>query len=192
MATANALRIVHQSGILYADVTTLASAPFGGVCLGYVKDLEFRFQRRTQIVTAEEWGGQAVDQIDLGESAVIAGILRGVDPDAINKVFANTAAGTTSGERVVKGAVNGTNRAGYSLYNKAFKLLFAPDDTDRGQFIVVYKAIPLVDEAAAMQTRLDAELGIAVAFWGVPDTGTGTTKAVYQIGRREDLSLSAP
>lgn len=192
MATATPIRIVEQSGLLYAGVTSLSAANYGGTCLGYVKDLEFRFQKRNQIVTAEEWGGAAVDAIDLGDTGIIAGILRGLDPDALNKVFPNTAAGTSSGERVVKGAVNGTVRAGYSLYGKAFKLLFAPDDTARGQFIVVYKAIPLVEESAAMQVRLGAELGVAVAFWGVPDTDTGSTKATYQIGRREDITLTPP
>lgn len=190
MATASPLRIVEQSGLLYAGVTSLSSANYGGTCLGYVKDLEFRFNRRQQIVTAEEWGGAPVDAIDLGDGGIIAGILRGLDPDALNKAFPNTAAGTSSGERVIKGAVNGTLRPGNSLYDKAFKLLFAPDDVARGTFIVVYKAIPLVDEAAAMQTRLGAELGVAVAFMAVPDTTTGTTKQTYSIGRKEDISLT--
>ena len=192
MATQTPLRIVEQSGVLYADPTSLSSVSGYGTCLGYVKDLEFRFGRRVQPITAEEWGGAPVDGIDMGEWCVVAGVLRGLDPDALNKVFVNTAAGTSSGERIVKGAVNGTVRAGYSLFGKAFKLLFAPDDTARGTFIIVYQAIPMVDEAAAMQMRLGAEKGVAVAFWGVPETAVGTTKAVYQVGVKQDISITAP
>lgn len=192
MAALNPLRIVRQSGALYAGPTSLSSASGYGTCLGYVKDLVFRFAKRNQAITAEEWGGKTVDVIDLGTEAIIAGILRGTDPDALGKVFPNTATGATSAGRVVKLSAAGADRAGASLYGSAFKLLFVPDDTDRGEFIVVYKAIPLVDEAAAMNLRLDEELGIAVAFWGVPDTDTGSTKAVAQIGKREAVSLTPP
>src|SRR6185436_18831553 len=192
MAALNPLRIVHQSCAIYADPTSLASASGYGTCLGYVKDLEFRFNKRNQAITAEEWGGKTVDVIDLGTEAIIAGILRGTDPDALGKVFPNTATGSTSYGRLVKLSAAGSDRAGASLFASAFKLLFAPDDTDRGEFIVIYKAIPLVDEAAAMQLRLGAEIGIAVAFWGAPDTTTGTTKAVAQIGKREAISLIPP
>ena len=192
MAVLNPLRIVQQSGALYADPTSLASVAGYGTCLGYVKDLEFQFRKRNQPITAEEWGGKIVDQIDLGSEAVIAGVLRGTDPDALGKVFPNTATGSTSYGRLVKLSAAGDDRAGRSLFGSAFKLLFVPDDTDRGEFIVIYKAIPLVEEQASMAIRLGTEMGIAVAFMGAPDTATGTTKAVAQIGRKEAISLTPP
>lgn len=193
MSAPNVNRIVMNRGVLYADVTSLTAANYGGTALGEIRDIELRFLKRNQVVTAEEWGGKAVNWYSLGEECVIAGILRGgTDPTALNKVFDNSTAGTSSGERVVKGAVNGTVRAGYALDAKAFKLLFAPDDTARGQFVVVYKAIPLIEEAAIQQMRLGAEQGIAVSFWGIPETSVGSTKAVYQMGRKEDLAITAP
>ena len=81
-------------------------------------------------------------------------------------------------------------RAGAWGSDREFKLLFAPDDLSRGQFIVIYKAVPLLDAAAKLALRLDQELGIAFVFAGRPATETGTKKSVGQIGVREAISLT--
>lgn len=193
MGTGTATRIVQQAGALYFGVTSLTAANFGGTCLGHVRDIEFRFPRRSVPLTAgDDFGGSVVDVLDCGDDCIVAGVLRGWDPDAIGQLFPNTSTGTSSGDRVVKGAVNGTNRSGRLEAASAVKLLYAPTDVERGLFVVVFKAIPLIDESAAMRLNLSAEVGIPFAFYGVPDTATGSTKATYQFGRKSDISLTPP
>lgn len=190
MATASAIRIVRQSGLLYADPTSLIAAPFGGTCLGYVKDLECRFTPRTLENTAEEWGGRAVDVLELGEDLRMAGVLRGMDSDAIGKLFENTATGATSAGRTINIQAAGTIRAGAWGSDREFKLLFAPDDLSRGQFVVIYKAIPMLEAAAKLALNLANEIGVAFVFIGRPATETGSKMSVGQIGTREGIALT--
>ncbi len=190
MATGSPIRIIQGKGALYAGPTSLTAANYGGTPLGLVRNLEFRLKARNKVNEAEEWGGAEADNIGLGKSAILGCTLRGFDPDALNKLFDNTTAGTSSGERRVDLQAAGAIRAGYPGSSKSFKLLYAPDDADYGTFIVIFKAIPIVEESAVIALHLGEEAGIAAAFMGIPETGTGTKKAVASWGRREDISLT--
>lgn len=190
MATPNPIRIVQGKGTLYADPTSLSAANYGGTPLGLVRNLEFRIRRRNKVNEAEEWGGAEADNIGLGMSAILGFTTRGFDPDVLNKLFDNTTAGTSSGERRVDLQAAGAIRAGYPGSSKSFKLLYAPDDADYGTFIVIFKAIPIVEEEAVIPLHLGEEPGIRAAFMGIPETGTGSKKAVASWGRREDISLT--
>lgn len=152
--------------------------------------MECRLSPRVLENTAEEWGGAFADALELGEDMRMAGVLRGMDPDALGKLFANTGTGATSAGRVVNIQAAGTIRAGAWGSDREFKLLFAPDDTARGQFIVIYKAIPMLDAAAKLALRLDQELGVAFVFAGRPATETGSKKSVGQIGVKEAVTLT--
>jgi hypothetical protein len=188
MATANVNQIRTIPGRLIKDPTDLSSAPnFGGTPLGLFRDVEFRFGYRTELITAMEYGGTPVESVYLGETAVLAGLLRSEDADAIGSIFPNSTLGTSSGERTIDGNAfqTGKNRSGYLLSSKAIKLLFAPKDYERDPFIVIYKAIPALEEAAALQLAVTREYGIAVAFHAIPDS----TGRLYRIGRREDIAL---
>lgn len=187
MATANVNNILRVPGRLVKDPSALASAfPHGGTALGLTRDMEFRFGFKTSVVTGEEFGSSVVETIYAGEAVIFAAVLREFDNDALSAIFPNTTTGG-SGDEIIeyKPGDNTTNRPGTLLSTKAFKLLFSPRAVDAHPHILIYNAIPAVEEAAMLQASLGHEFGIAVAFHGTPDA-TGRT---YQIGKRADLTL---
>ncbi len=173
------------SGRLCHSPTDLAAPfPHGGTALGVVRDVKFRLLGRTRPIRAEEWGGLAVDYLGTDQGAVLGFILRSWDNDALQAVFADTAAGG-SGKRVVRGrATTEGCRAGGKLSARARKLLFSPDDSHDPGFLVS-KAIPLPEENAELRFLLPEEIGIPVLWHCIPD-GSGN---LYQLGRLEDLTL---
>lgn len=187
--SANSLTELRQeSGKLIANPTTLVAASnYGGTVLGEIAFIEFRFLPRYRPITAEEWGGAVADVVNLGDSAAVAGVLRGNDSDAISTIFPNTAAGGSRG-RSVKGQANGTIRAGSLLSDRSVKLLFAPDDSEHGTHVILYRAIPSVATAASMGLYLGREKGIPFSFYAVPVEDSA--RSVYQLALRENLTLS--
>lgn len=187
MSTANSRNIIRVPGRLYADPTDLSiAAPYGGTALGIVRDSEFRFGIKTKLVTAEEWGGQTVEGIYGGETAIFVAVIRGYDDDMIRTVFMSTGLGESGNRRIryEPGNTGNVNRPGTKLSDKAFKLLFAPKNPLHPA-IILYRALPAVDEAASLQLSLSEEFGIAVAFYAIPDD----SKRVYNIGLIGDLVL---
>jgi hypothetical protein len=187
MSTATTRKVLRLPGRLCAGPTDLTTAfPHGGVALGITRDAEFRFNIDKHIITAEEWGNIPCEIIMGGESAVMGCVLREFDNDMIGKVFLNPSAGTSSGDQVIYSKTPAaTNKPGYRLSVKGFKLLFSPKAVDTHPHILMYNALPIVEESALVQASLAEELGIAVAFHAVPDS----TGRVYAIGKREDLAL---
>jgi hypothetical protein len=160
--------------------------PHGGTALGITRDAEFRFNHRHHIVTAEEWGNSPCEVLDCGEGAILACVLREFDNDMLAKVFLNTATGASSGDKTLSfGPVLATNKPGYRLSVKGFKLLFSPRSVDTHPHILIYNAAPVMEDAALIQMSLAEEMGVAAAFIALPDA----TGRVYAIGKREDLSL---
>lgn len=183
MATADIKNIVRLRGRLVKDPTNLSTAfPHGGTALGLARDMVFRFGFKTTFVHAEEFGAR-VETIFAGETAVFAAVLREFDKDAVSAIFPNTGA---SGA-LIKGNASGSgiNRAGTLLSSKSFKLLFSPTAVDHHQFVVIYKAVPMLEETAEFQMSLGDEVGIAVMFQAIPDSAG----KLYQIGKKADISL---
>lgn len=188
MSTALVRDVLRIPGRIVINPTNLASAfPHGGTEMGLTRDAEMRFGISTSLVTAEEWGQAPVESVYTGESAVFAAVLREWDNDAIDNIFPNTGTGATSGDRSILGRVSGGsfNRAGYLLSNKSFILLFSPKAVDRHPMVLVRKAIPMVEETSLMRLSLAEEFGIGVVFQAIPNS----TGQVYDIGKREDLTL---
>jgi len=179
--------ILRISGRLIKDPTSLSAAsPYGGAELGISRDMEMRFGRQHVEIIAEEFRTPVAVPI-VAERPIMGCVLRSYDSDMLQAVFQNQAAGSVTGDRVVNGRVSGSgiNRAGYDLMNKAFKLLFAPKDEKAHPFVILYNAVPMVDESAALQLSLGEEFGMAIMFLGAADTQGRT----YSIGKLEDLSL---
>lgn len=189
MALANVRNILRVMGRLCSDPTSVATAfPHGGTALGLVRDGIFRPGVKHHAVLAEEWGNQQVEVVYGGEMSVFAVVLRELDNDMVQKAFVNTAAGTSSGDRVITyepDATAANTRPGTLLSTKSFKLLFSPKATNRDPAILIYKAIPVIDESAELQLSLGEELGIAALFHCIPDA----SGRVYQVGKLEDLTL---
>ena len=179
------LRVPGKLVINPTDIT--AAFPHGGTEIGLVRDSQLRFGYRTDLVHAEEWGGQPVESVYCGEVALFAAVLREWDDDALSNVFPNTGTGAISGNRTILGRVSGGsfNRAGYLLSGKSFVLCFSPRSVDRHPMVIVRKAIPMVEETALLQLSLAEELGIGVVFQAIPDS----SGRLYDVGKRGDLTL---
>ena len=204
MSVGSARKVMRIAGNLCinpTDISDTAQFPYGGTALGVTRGAEFRFGIKSAIVTAEEWGGQPVETVYGGEVAIFAFVLREFDNDAIATVFPNTSVGSTSGDRVIEGAVigAGVNRAGYLMSNQSVSLLFAPQvekttatpgsstyiPYDEQPMVLVRVAIPMLEETATLQLSLAQEIGMPVVFQGIPDANG----KVYEIGKRGDLTL---
>ncbi len=186
MANANVLNIRRIPGRLVKNPTDLAAAfPHGGTPLGVTRDMEFRMGIQTTAITAEEFGAQQIEYVYAGELAIFAAVLREYDVDAVQQIFPDAVAGTCGQLPNINYNVTGSKRSGLLLSSKSFKLVFSPDALDRDPFVVLYKAIPLVEETSLMALSLSEELGVGVVFAGIPD---GTDR-VYTVGNREDIIL---
>lgn len=184
MASPNVRDISKFPGRLSMNPVSLASAyPHGGTALGIVKAITIRLEHPYSFVTAEEFGAERVESIAGGTGVVLAAILHSYDNDMIGKVFANTATGAASGKLVT--AEPGSNRAGHLLSGRSAVVVFTPDDEDRHPMLIVRRALPGIEEAAAMNMRLDEEFGLGVVFYGIRDTSA----RLYNWGLKADLSL---
>lgn len=187
MATANVRNIIRLRGRLCLNPTDLtADFPHGGTALGLTRSGIFHPGVKTVLNEAEEWGGVVSKAYYAGEKPFLAAVLREFDNDALAAVFPNTSAGSVTGDRVITTSPGDDtqNRAGYDLTGKAGKLLFSPANPDRHPFILLYYAIPAIQESAELQLSMAQEVGIGVVWWAGVDASDRSVK----IGRRADLA----
>lgn len=169
MATPHAYNILRVPGRLIKNPTNLSTtSPYGGTELGVVRNVVFTPGIRTEKLIAEEWG-TPIGAIVASETPVLACALRSWDNDLIASIFPNVRT-ASSGEVGVQGTVAaGVNRTGYDMEAKAFKLLFAPLAPQQHRAILIYNAIPLVDEQAQLDLSLGREFGIGLMFLATPN-----------------------
>lgn len=148
-----------------------------------VADLAFRPGKRTFLVRGEEFGGAIVDALEGREEAVLGCLLRGADSDALQRLFASTAAGATSGERLV--TYPGTVREGDLLSARSVALLVSPLNARSHRALYLPNAFPLVDESAALQWSLSREQVVGVLFYAARTSAT----VAYRYGLLEDIVL---
>ncbi len=183
-------RALRVPGRLYFDCTDLTAAPpFGGKQLGFMVENAVSRSAPVGEIVAEEWGNEPVEGVSGGERWAFTAILNDADEDALAEVFLNTSEGSVTGRRVIEGG--GTNRAGYLYGGRSGVLVFAPESVISGnddihRMVVFYNAMPHVQETADLEHRLDAVLGVPVAFVGIRDGSDRIVKA----GFRADLSLA--
>lgn len=177
-------------GTLIASPTDLTIAsPYGGTVLGPVRDGRLFLGSRPQFVEAEEWGGQPVDLIQGRDMAKLACVIRTWDADAIEQAVPHSEDGS-SGERLwlyQPGKTDSdTVRPGRSLEESyGITLCLAPLAPDRDPFIVLYNAVPAVEESHELWMTLNREFDLGLAWQGLPDD----SGRVLAIGRREDITL---
>lgn len=182
------LRLRQESGKLISNPTsTVASANYGGTVLGEIAYIEFRIYPRYRRKIFEEFGGHPGDSVYLGETPVIAGVLRGDDPDMLNVLFPNTVAGDSLG-RGVFGQGNGSVRAGANLSDRSVKLLFAPNDSEHGSHVILYRALPEIHVQASIGLYLGREKGVPFAFMGT--FGEDAKRTTFQLDLRENLVIT--
>lgn len=183
MALPDATKIFRVPGRLCIDPTNLATAfPHGGTALGIASQIRVVTGLEEASITAEEFGGQAVDVLLMQRDFFMTTLLRQWDNDAINTLFPNTSAGA-SGDKVINWP--GSNRSGYLLSNRTVKLCFTADRQTEHPSVIIYKAIPLPEEQEALRLTVLAELAMPAVFLGIRD---GSSR-VAAWGLLSDLSL---
>lgn len=179
--------IIRVPARLVWNPTNLGAAePYGGTYLGTARDLEFIPQPQYKPIWAEEFGSY-VDAIYCGEKVLFKAVLRYPDSDAITQTAPKAVASGSSGIRFVfrPGGTTQNTRAGTSMFSRAGKLLIAARARSDHPMLLMYNALPAFDEAARLQFSLGTEYGLAVAFWGTPDS----SGRVYDMAQRQNLVL---
>lgn len=159
--------------------------PHGGTALGLARDHEFQPNIEHKKLAAEEWGGSTASVLYTGEDPMFLAVLRDFDADALATVWPNVR--TTLGGRVTltyRPGDESTNLPGTQLDDThAGLLVFTPDDEDQHDWIIIYRAVPVVQVAAAMALHLDEDLGFPVAWIGTPDSNGD----VYEWGPKQTV-----
>lgn len=171
---------------LVVNPTNLASAyPYGGTEIGLVRELEEIEVTQDTTITAEEFGGVAVETTVAVGTLVVACNLRGWDKDAISLLPFAVSKGSGARYSITTDA-NGTTRAGVaSTYHS---LLMVPDDRTNGIARILYRVGVHKDWTARTQRSYGREFGLPIIFVATLD----------QYGRRDDegligdLTLGAP
>lgn len=173
-------------GRLVKDPTDLTAAfPYGGTALGLVRDAEWIVGTRNFKVVSEVLGSP-VEAVYARQSVVLSCVAREFDSDFLSSTFLSTAAGGTTGRRIVQSRPRDAAKdmPGRSLEDLAAKIYFAPLD-EKAHGLILYRALPLIDEAAPVNLQLRSEVGILCLWQATPDD----TDRVYDVGPREDISV---
>ena len=190
MAEPRSSNIRELPGDLVINPTDLTvPSPYGGTKLGEVRAKIFRFGIKTTMSTAEELGNITVEGRYVGEAAIFAAILREFDADAIETIFPNTPVGQAGRDPVIEFDPTEVGlEPGLKLSTSAVKLLFVPRAIEEHEHVLLYLAMPAIEETAELRCAFQQEIGIAVFFVGIPSAAAGMK--VYQIGKRTEISLT--
>ena len=190
MAAPSALQALNNVGKLSAalagqtfDFTT--AYPHGGTALGLVRDIKLQRTEGRELITAEEFGVEVVDEVYTGEAWLLAFALRGFDDDAVGAIFPNTSTGTLAKRTGID--YPGTSTvAGNLRSGDAIKVLFTPDDTANHHAVYLPNAIPGVSEELEIPLGRTSEVLILCGFRALRD-GATAGRAV-QVQLLEDLT----
>ncbi len=189
MAAPKPQSIRRLKGALVQNPTNTTAPPhYGGTPLGPVTNLRFLPGLRGAPLPEEELG-LVVEFVEAPDSAVMMCVSRGLDDDLLSLLFRLTSTGASTLHTMAEGRVSGTDGTGATgaglASDRAIKLLFVPEDTDRDPFVLLYNAIPVRESAAEIQMSMGREAGIACVFYAATDS----TYRTYAWGRISDLTL---
>lgn len=187
MTVPSSASIIRVPGRLIASPTDLGVAePYGGVYLGTCRDIEFTPEPQLRPVWNQVWGAYST-VVYAGEKVVLRAVVRYPDADMLlAAMFKPVAPGSSgAGFRFRPGGTTGNTRAGKLLTESGGKIMFAARAPAAHPSLILYNAAPALDEAAKLQFSLGEEYGLAVAFYGTPDS----QGRVYEHGRIANLTL---
>ena len=181
---------LKNPGRLCINPTDLSIAfPHGGTDLGLVRVIRAVPAYVYTKILAEEFGFRMVEAIRTKPAWAVAAILRGFDDNAIETVWPVSTIGAATGERIIqegKRADDTVHREGLRLSENEVVLCFSPDQLEAHRMVLFQKAIPMIDEAAALDFATAADNETPVVFVAYPSQDA---EAPVQIGFRDDLSL---
>jgi hypothetical protein len=185
--TPDVSRILRVPGRLSHTPVSLATAyPHGGTALGTVARARARPVDPAFVETAQEYGGAPVDLIEGGPRWVLDFELRDVqDAAALSAVFPCYVAGRSGGP-VLKFNAGGSVRAGFRVGTLlSFVLVFTPENEDAHPWLILRRAVPAVQETAALALAGNLSPVLPVRFYAT----LNSAKDVFDWGRRRDLTL---
>ena len=190
MTTPVASNIIHIPADLIKDPTSLdpSTAPdFGGTILGNVSEVVLRVTHRQEALRAEEYANEVVEVVEGSDDVVLGAFLRGFDKDAIQTIFRDADQSSLTGQARVQ-FPGATTRASSFGSDRAIKLLLAAKNYEEHPSLIIYNAIPLLDEAAQLRFSFNNtnEYGLPVVFQGIRDSSA----KIAQHRLLEDLDLS--
>lgn len=188
MAAEDVASILRVPASLIWNPTNLGAPAtnYGGTVLGISREKEFTPQPVLRPIW-NETAGAYKDVIYCGERVLFRAVLRYPDSDAVTAIMPRSIASGSSGVHWLfrpEGTTSNT-RAGTSLGTMSGVLLVAARARVDHPMLLIYNAIPSIDESLKLQWSLGKEFGLAVAFWGTPSSNG----RCYDCGRRANLAL---
>ncbi len=179
MGTADATKVYRVPGKLAINPTNLGAAfPHGGTALGVSTRVRIEMTRPQIMIKAEEFGSEVCEVVRGAETFILGAMLRQWDADVLAAIFPDTATTTING-------LPATTRAGTLASDNSAVLIFTPDNQTDHPAILLYKAIPLVEETAELRFGIVQELVLPVLWLALRDS----SDRFYSIGKIGDLSL---
>lgn len=189
MSAASTSSIIRCPGSLIWGPTDLgAAAPFGGTYIGQVRGIRFTAHPKFREIW-DEATASIIDAIYAGEGPCeLRAIARYPDDDFITTVAPKSISSGSAGIAFTfrPGGTTGNTRAGTAWSTRAGKLLFAPKAVNAHPMILLYNAMPFLDEDMELRMSLKEEWGLGVRFVGTPDTNG----KVYIHGRRSAITVN--
>lgn len=180
------LQIIRAPGRVVANPTTsfLTTAfPYGGTSLGLVTGFSIIPRGQKFVVWSESYGAVGdILQEDTQYDAMC--MVRGWTDDAISILFAASeiTTGSVSGHKIIS---RPTVTPGTSVYGTAIKVVYVPDNPKDVPAVILYAALPDLEEGESITWARSSELGMPIRFVCLLD-GTGR---MLKIGRLVDLPL---
>lgn len=162
--------------------TSLATPPaYGGTVLGTWRGLVFRIDQITQPLLAEEYGGEEVDRLYLGERIRVDAELLNWDTAGMQAAYSGAGAG--AGTVPLLRYPGASLTRGEWLTDVGSVYLWAPFAAT-APALLLYNAYPVLDDQGVPMSFVD-ELGLRASWYGVRD---GSDR-VWRSGLLAELSL---
>lgn len=187
MAAAASASILRVPCRLIASPTDLGAAePYGGTYLGTTRDNQLYPGHLWRKIWGEA-AGTYKDAIYAGQEVYLRCVMRYPDADMIANVAPKAIASGSSGIRWLfrPEGTTSNRRAGTSMGTLSFKLLLAPRAATAHPMVILYNAVPLIEESAVIPFGWNEEWALAVTFMGTPDS----SGRVFDTGQRANLVL---
>lgn len=186
MAAPSSGSIIRVAGdLIYNPVNLGLTPPFGGTYLGTCRDKRLI---ENPVLREVRSNGVVRDVIYCGERPVFKAVVRYPDADfMLYSMFGAVNSGSSGvGYAYRPEGASATTRPGSSLSNaKGFKLMFAARAYAAHPSIMMYNAVPAIDEAHELALSLNDEYSMAVAFHLTPDSNG----RVYANARLANLTV---
>lgn len=182
MGAADELLFLAGGRLIQNPADTTSAPNYGGTVLGTIQAFAIERITRSDGITGEEFGGELVDSVYLGEEIIVTAELRVWDVDGLTAFFPNIAAGTGTIPNI---SYPGTIEAGDLWTDKGSVLMYVPDDVTAHPALVVFNALPIPEDSQQLTFSHFDDLFVDITFVGVRNAAN----KVYVIADLQDIAL---